>query len=90
MDPFRDISLDLAASSVVNRMSTPVEVNGTYVGEKMVFGFNHGDLLAKILTYAYITKDSSSFKNGLILDCLPLYMLKVEMKFSQWVLHVCT
>lgn len=28
VDPFRDISLDLAPSSIVNRMSTPVEVSG--------------------------------------------------------------
>ena len=30
VDPFRDISLDLAPSSIVNRTSTPIEVNGNY------------------------------------------------------------
>jgi len=30
VDPFRDISLDLAPSSIVNRTSTPVEINGTF------------------------------------------------------------
>ena len=31
VDPFRDISLDLAPSSIVNRTSTPVEIHGMYI-----------------------------------------------------------
>ena len=29
VDPFRDISLDLAPSMVTNRTSTPIDINGT-------------------------------------------------------------
>ena len=31
VDPFRDISLDLAPSSIINRTSTPFETNGMSV-----------------------------------------------------------
>ena len=31
VDPFRDISLDLAPSSIINRTSTPFETNGEFV-----------------------------------------------------------